>query len=234
MGGAEDSENEVSQVLPQAYAGLTIQIYQLKSIKEPLRRWTTQIKACMDGILRVSASEMVGIGPLVLGQEQDVSSQLAHIELLERESQAYSARIQHTLEGLSSLMQFVSEHVQRSKSVRERLRLLSFNSIIEASHLGAKADAVLAIAKTIQEISAEWSQVTDRSGHAMKEMQTLVDQTKTMMEAFSEASNERLREAQAQTRIGLENLRAAAAFAAEQSRKMEIITATNAGEERGG
>ena len=55
-------------------------------------------------------------------------------------------------------------------------------------------------------------------------MQTLVNQTKKMMEAFSEASNEKLREAQVQTGAGLENLRAAAAFAAKQSREMEAIT----------
>ena len=225
MGSGEKSENEVARDLSQAYAGLTIQIYQLKSIKATVETWTTQIKACMEGILRVSASEMVALGPLVQGQEQDVSSQLVHIELLERESQSYSAKIQHTLEGLSSLMQFVGEHVHRSKSIRSRLQLLSFNSIIEANHLGAKADTVLAIAKTIQEISSEWNQITDRSGRAMEDMQTMVNQTKTMMEVFSEASNERLREAQAQTRIGLENLRTAAAFAAEHSRKMEIITA---------
>ena len=224
IGEAENSKNGIVQDFPQAYAGLTIQIYQLKSIKVTVETWTMQIKTCMDGILRVSASEMVGIGPTVLGQERDVSSQLAHIELLERESQSYSARIQHTLEGLSSLMQFVSEHVRRSKSVRDRLRLLSFNSIIEASHLGTKADAVLAIAKTIKEISAEWNQITDRSGRAMEEMQALMNQTNTMMEAFSESSNEKLREAQFQTRAGLENLRAAAAFAAKQSQEMEMIT----------
>ena len=219
-----NSETEMTQDFPQAYAGLTIQIYQLKSIKATVETWTTQIKSCMAGILRVSASEMLGIGPMVLQQERDVSSQLAHIELLERESQSYSAHIEHTLAGLSSLMQFITEHVQRSKSIRDRLRLLSFNSIIEASHLGTKADAVLAIAKTIKEISGEWAQITERSVRAMEEMQSLIDQTKQVMEAFSEASNEKLREAQAETSTGLDNLRQAAAFAASQSREMEAIT----------
>ena len=219
-----NSETEITQDFPQAYAGLTIQIYQLKSIKATVETWTTQIKSCMAGILRVSASEMLGIGPMVLQQERDVSSQLAHIELLERESQSYSAHIEHTLAGLSSLMQFITEHVQRSKSIRDRLRLLSFNSIIEASHLGTKADAVLAIAKTIKEISGEWAQITERSVWAMEEMQSLIDQTKQVMEAFSEASNEKLREAQGEASTGLDNLRQAAAFAASQSREMEAIT----------
>lgn len=45
-----------------------------------------------------------------------------------------------------------------------------------------------------------------------------------MMGAFSEASNERLREAQVQTTAGLDNLRTAVAFAASQAREMETAT----------
>jgi hypothetical protein len=224
MRDAGNSESGTGQDFPQAYAGLTIQIYQLNSVKGTVESWTAQIKTCMAGILRVSASEMVGIGPMVLQQERDVSSQLTHIELLERESQSYSAQIQRTLQGLSTLMQFVTEHVQRSKSIRDRLRLLSFNSIIEASHLGTKADAVLAIAKTIKEISGEWAQITERSVRAMEEMQSLIDKTNQVMEAFSEASNKKLREAQVETSTGLDNLRKAAAFAANQCREMEAVT----------
>ena len=224
MPGVANSASTGPQDFSAAYAGLTIQIYQLKSIQATVENWISQIKRCMSGILRVSASELVEIGPMVLTHELNVSSQLAHIELLERKSQAYNARIQQTLEGLSSLLQFVDEHAQRSTSIRNRLRLLSFNSIIEAKHLGAKAEAVLAIAKTINEISSDWSQVNDRCGHATGEMEALMKGASATMEAFSEASNERLREAQAQTRIGLENLRTAAAFAADQTAKMEAIT----------
>ncbi len=220
-----DSGSGLAQEFAQAYAGLTIQIYQLESIQATVENWTSQMKTCMEGILRVSASELVRIGPMVLAQEREVSRQLEHIELLEGESRACSARIQHTLEGLSSLMQFVSEHVQRSRSIRNRLRLLSFNSIIEASRFGSKAQAVLAIARTIKEISAEWSQITDRSGKAMEEIQALVEQTNQAMVAFSAASNERLREAQDQARVSLDNLRTAAAFAAGRSREMESVTA---------
>ncbi len=178
----------------------------------------------MGGILRVSASEVVGIGPVVLDQERDLSSQLAHIERLERESQAYSERIQRTFGGLANLMQLVSEHLQRSKSVRGHLQLLTFNSIIEASHLGTQAAAILAIANCIKGISAEWGQITDQTGQAMQEVLDLVKQTNEAMGAFSEASNERLREAQVQTKAGLDNLRTAAAFAASQAQEMEVAT----------
>jgi len=224
MRGAEDSEDGVARELPRAYAGLTIQIYQLRSIKETVANWTSQIRACMSGILKVSAGEVVGIGPAVLEQEQKVSSQLARIELLERESQGYSERIQRTLGGLSNLMQLVSELLQRSKSIRDRLRLLAFNAIIETSHLGTQADVILAISKSIKEISAAWSQITDQSGHAMQEILNLVKQTNKVMEAFSQARNESLREAQVQTRAGLDNLRTAAEFAGRQAQEMKAAT----------
>jgi uncharacterized phage infection (PIP) family protein YhgE len=178
----------------------------------------------MEGILRVSATDVAGIGPTVLEQERELSAQFTHIERLERESQAYSERIQRTLGGIGNLMHLVREHLQKSKSVRNHLQLLTFNSIIEASHLGIQAAAILAIARSIKGVSAEWSQVTDQSGQAMQEVLVLAKRTNELMEAFSEGSNEKLREAQAQTRAGLENLRTAAAFAAGQAQEMKAAT----------
>jgi hypothetical protein len=224
MHGDGNPESEVAQELASAYAGLTIQIYQLRTIKETIATWASQIRTCMGGILRVSATDVVGIGPAVLELERDLSSQLVHIERLERECQAHSARIQGAFGGLSSLMQLVREHLRRSKSVRSHLQLLTFNSIIEASHLGTQAAAILAIANCIKGISAEWGQITDQTGQAMQEVLNLEKQTNEAMGAFSEASNERLREAQVQTAAGLGNLRTAAAFAAGQAR--EMVTAT--------
>jgi transcription antitermination factor NusG len=109
-------------------------------------------------------------------------------------------------------------------SVHNHLRLLTFNSIIEASHLGTQAAAILAIANCIKGISAEWTQITDQTGQVMQEVLNLEKHTNEAMEAFSEANNERLREAQAQTAAGLDNLRTAATFAASQAQ--EMVTAT--------
>jgi len=53
---------------------------------------------------------------------------------------------------------------------------------------------------------------------------TLVKQTNEVMEAFSEASNQSLRQAQTQTRTGLEGLREAAAFAARQGEELKTAT----------
>jgi hypothetical protein len=222
---AETSEDGVTEELSRAHAGLAVQIYQLRNVKDTVASWISQIRTCLSGILRVSTSEVVEIGPVVLAQERKVSSQLVRIERLESEGEAYSEKIRHTLGGLANLTQLVGEHLQRSKSIRDRLRMLAFNSIIEASHLGIKADVILAISKSIKEVSASWSQVTDHSEQAMKEILILVKQTNHVMEAFSPAGNEKLREAQAQTRSGLDNLRNAAEFAGLQAHEMEAATA---------
>jgi ElaB/YqjD/DUF883 family membrane-anchored ribosome-binding protein len=220
MHGGEE-ENAIDEELPQSYAGLIIQVAQMKTVQNSVTHWISQIRSCLSGIVGVSTSALLGIGPMVLEQEQTVSSQLARIALLEQSGEAYLKRIRDTLGGLSNLMQLVSEHLQRSKSIRDRLRLLAFNSIIEASHLGTQADAILAISKSIKEISASWSQITVHSEQVMQEILKLVEQTNQVMEAFSPASNERLREAQSQTASGLENLRSAAECTDQLAHKMK-------------
>ena len=216
-----EDTNMIAEEMPQSYAGLIIQVAQMKTVQNSVTKWISQIRSCMSGILGVGTSDLVGIGPMVLEHERSVSSQLARIAALEHSGQAYVKKIQHTLGGLSNLMQLVSEHLQRSKSIRDRLRLLAFNSIIEASHLDAQADAILAISKCIKDISASWGEITSHSELVMQEILTLVERTNLVMEAFSPASNERLREAQAETATGLENLRAAAEFADQQAQKMK-------------
>lgn len=224
MHEAEESAGSIDQELPQVYAGLLIQACQLQTIKVTVAKWIAQIRECLGGILQVSTSEVVGIGPVVLAQERKVSAQLVRIEKLESEGQAYSERIRGTLGGLANLMQLVDDHLKRSKSIRERLRLLAFNSIVEASHLGTQADVILAISKSIKEVSLSWSTITDQSGQAMREILNLVTHTNQVMAVFSPAGNEELREAGAQTRKGLDNLRSAAEFAARQAANMQGAT----------
>jgi len=224
--GAESSNTEVAKELSLCYAGLRIQIAQMRSIADTVANWTSQIKTCMKDILRMSTSDVFGIGRTVLEQERRVTSQLACIEVLEGEGQAYSEKTQHSVAGLSNLMQLVSEHVERAESVRNRLRLLAFNSIIEASHLGTEANAILAISKSIKDVSTEWGQITDQSQAALQAILQLVKQTNQMMEAFSETSNQRLHEAQLQTKAGLDNLRNAANFTASRANEMKIANQT--------
>ncbi len=216
----KNTDAEISQSL----AGLTIQIYQLRTIKETVANWASQIRTCMGGILRISTSEVAGIGTVILRQESDVSGHLAHIEILEGESQAYGERIQSAVRELATLMQLVGEHLKRSKSVRAHLQLLTFNSIIKARRLGTQSRPILAIAQNIEETSAEWKQITDQSGQSMRQIMALAEQTDQVMEAFSDASNESLRAAQAQTRAGMEGLREAAASAAAKATEMKTAT----------
>jgi uncharacterized phage infection (PIP) family protein YhgE len=215
---------EVSQEQARAHAGVSIQIYQLQNIRASITNWTTQIRSCMGVILSASATGLAGISPLVLEQEQQASIKLAHIEQLESESHRYSERIRQSVGGHSSLLALVGEHVERAKVVRQLLHLLSLNSIVEASRLGDKANAILEIGKGITSLSSEWGEITDQSEHAMQEILALVDRTSTLLEAFSDDGHQELRTAQAQMRGGLASLREAAAFTAGQARKIQAAT----------
>ena len=209
---------------PKILAGLAIQVYQLRSIGETVSNWVSQIGHCTDNILRISSSDVAAIGPMVLAQERELSAQLARIESLEAECETDNEEVQSTFTGLSNLMQLVSEHLKKSKYVRDRLQLLTFNSIVEASHLGAKADAILEISQSIKRISIDWSAMTDKSAQAMDEILSLVGQASDGMQAFSQQGCAGLEEAQAETKAGLENLRGAARFVAERAAQVEVAT----------
>jgi DNA repair exonuclease SbcCD ATPase subunit len=222
--GVEEHQHPGPDEPPSIRAGQAIQIYQLRSIRETVGCWITQIGTCMESILRISSSDVVRIGPAVVEQEKKISSQLARIGQLEQECMADSKEVQSALAGLSNLMELVGEHLARSRSVRDRLQLLTFNSIIEASRLGAQADAILEISKSIKRISSSWSEMTDGSAQAMEEILGLVEKSKAEMKSFSQEGSDGLREAQSLTRGGLEHLRAAAGFAAAQATEIEAST----------
>jgi hypothetical protein len=189
-----------------------------------VHQWVEQIGTCMDGILRISSAELVTIGPIVLEQERNLTAHLTRIEELERDCEGENEEVRNTFTGLSSLMELVSEHVEKSRYVRDRLQLLTFNSIVEANHLGAKADAILEISQSIKRISLTWSDMTDRSAQAMKEILALVDGAKERMRAFAVGGNDALVAAQAETRQGLENLRGTALCVAHLVEEVEGTT----------
>ena len=215
-GGAE-AGNRPSRIS----AGLAIQIYQLKSIRATVDDWTSQIRRCMAGILKISSSEVKGIGPMVLDQERDLAQQLARIDAIEKECQANTAKVEKTFADLSVLMQLVSEDLEKSRSVRDRLQVLTFNSIIEASHLGTQADAILEISQSIKRISALWSEMTEQSAKAKEEILGLVEQARKGIDAGSQPGEDGLQKAQVETRAGLESLRAAASFSSTQAAQIE-------------
>jgi hypothetical protein len=206
------------------HAGLSIQIAQLRAIRETITEWASQIQACMGSIFRISASDLVGVGPLVLEQEESMSAQLFNIDSLERECKSYGEKLRSTLDGISHLSELVKEHIQKSESARNRLRLLTFNSVVEASHLGAKADAICVIADGIAEVSVEWNKISEHSGAALQEILSLSDQINRVIATFSQASDENLQKAQEKTATGLKNLRSAASFAVMQGKRIETVT----------
>jgi len=217
MNVAEDAEELALQGGAIFSSGLVIQSYQLRSIEETIGHWMTRIGTCLEGILRISSSDLVAICPLVLEQEKNLSVELAHIESLERECQKDNLEVQGAISGLSNLMQLVGEHVEKSRYVRDRLQLLTFNSIIEANHLGSQADAILEISQSIKRVSLSWSELTDRSAQAMVEILELVEKAKSEMNAFSSEENGALEVAAAETARGLGNLREAAVFVSEKA-----------------
>lgn len=87
-----DAANGSTVEVPRIAAGLVIQAYQLRSIRETMGSWVAQIRMCMDGILRISCSDVLGIGTLVLEQERGLASELARIGALEQECQEEQRR----------------------------------------------------------------------------------------------------------------------------------------------
>jgi hypothetical protein len=204
-----------------ALAGVTIQIAQLQHIEATVDTWISRIRACMGEIVKVSASQLVGIGPMVLEQEREVFAKLSHIELLESESKNYTARIRRTVGDHASLAQLIDRQVRKASVVRQLLHLLSLNSIVEASRLGNSANAILEIGNGILELSSEWARITEQSEALMREIAGLVQRIDCLMRTFSEDGDDALCVAQIQTREGLGSLREAAEFASSQCKEIE-------------
>jgi hypothetical protein len=219
------SGEETAQDHPLGFAsaGLTIQGAQLKTIKTTIENWTSQIGRCMTAIRQLSASDVINVGPIVLRQERELSSQLAHIEILQQKSQEYGGKMQSTLAGLSTMAEQINGHLRQSHAIRDRLRLLMFNSLIEAHRLGARGIVVSAIASLIRGVSEQWNLITDHSKLTLNEMNNLVDQTNRVMEVFSEASHKTMREDQEQTRAALDEVRNGAAFVAEEAAQIQTL-----------
>lgn len=222
--GSAEAENNPSAALAAMHAGLAIQVEQLKLIRETVAAWISQAGRCMEMIGQLSASELAGVGPLVLQQEGELSAQLAQIQQLQQKSQGYGGKIRQAEEGLSSLLALVNEHLARAQEIRERLQLLTFNSLIEANRLKERGVVVASISNLIKVVSFEWDVVTDNSRDALTEMTALLEKTKEEMEVFSESTAEMLREGQAKTRATLDDVRRVAALVAKETELMDGIT----------
>ena len=205
-----------------ASLGITVQMCQLQQVRDTVANWMSRIKDCLDGMLKVSATNLAGISPIVRAREREISAALAHIELLESQSKARSKVICRTIGEHSTLLRLIDEQVKQAAVTRQTLHLLSLNTIIEADRLGAEANAVLELGRGISDLSLAWSQITDQSGQAFKEISELVVRIGVLKEAFSQAGEQRLRQAQVHVRAGLQRLQATSECAAKQASDIEL------------
>jgi hypothetical protein len=209
---------------------LRIQSYQLRRIRETVEGWTVQIRTCLEGIGRIASSDILALEPAVLAEERSLSLQLEGIERVEEACVAADEKVRASFAGIAGLMHLVNEHLERSRTVRDRLQLLMFNSIVEASHLGTQADGILAISTTIKRIAVDWSRTTSESEKAVAEIAVLVEASGRTLAVFAEGQRLQMKEARSAMREGLQILRGAAACA--EAKGLEIQEQTHVVRER--
>jgi len=221
IGAAEGSAAGREGEWERIQSGLTIQAAQLRSVRQTAESWLAQMGSCIEGILEVSAGEVAGIGPAVLAQERRLAGQLAAIEALEARCRSGSAQMEATCAGLTRLTDLIDEHLRESLAVRERVRLLMFNSIVEAGRLGTQADAMMEIARSIQLVAGAWNDAAEGIRAARDEVGRLGEAVETGWGAFVGAGEDALDRLREETTASQETLRVVAALATEKAADIE-------------
>jgi hypothetical protein len=224
-GEIADCDGQVSDLNARSSLILKIQTLQIESARTSTEGWAFKINRCLESILHVSSSDVVAIGARILVQERGLSTQLARIEHLEHECEADDAEIEACLAGLGDLMRITKTHLERSRFTRDRMRLLNFNSMIEARHLGSQATAVLEITRNIGRISTGWSALTDRSGDTLNAMLTSSARAEEAHRRRTRVSMDDLGNARKQSQAGLRALFHAASVANSNGKKIEVAVA---------
>jgi hypothetical protein len=122
-------------------------------------------------------------------------------------------------------MRITKAHIEQSRMARDRMRLLNFNSMIEARHLGIQASAILEITRNIGRISAAWSELTDRSGVTLETMFSSSAQAEETHRARTGASMEELCNARLESEAALRGLSEAASTANANGEKIAVSVA---------
>jgi hypothetical protein len=202
-------------------ATLKIQRMQLECARTSTEDWIAQIDQCLEGIMSISSSHVLAIGAEILEQQRSLATQLERFESIERDFEGDYEAIEHCLKDLNNLSRLVEECLARSRSARDRMQLLNFNSMIEARNLGSRAAAVLEIARNISRISSAWGTLTDRSGTAMADLLAASSSAEQANRAVAQATKESLAQSRRESRTGLELMQSGAAAAAEQGVRVE-------------
>ena len=219
-----------AEIGPRAAAILKVQSLQLESARSSTNGWIQQINQCLESILHVGAGDVIAIGGRIKQQERSLASQLEQIELLERDCGADDTEIEACFAGLASLMQTTRTHLEQSRLARDRMRLLNFNSMIEARHLGSQATSVLEITRNIGRISANWSALTGRSGDTLEAMFAASTQAEEAHRTRARAGIDELQSARKQSGSSLESLLHASAIANANGEKIDRSVSTLHGE----
>jgi hypothetical protein len=189
---------------------LRVQVFQGENIIRTMEAWTSQIDECLESILNVSQSRLERVSQLVLGQEKDLFGRLVAIEAIERECESDSAEIEEAFSGLSRLLGLVQEHSQIARVTRDRLQLLSFNSMIESRNLGSRVDVMLEVSRNVVRMASQWAQMAERSGATQAEMQRLMDEAQAGITTETVQKKNELRAARLEVVSVLEGLKCAA------------------------
>ena len=200
--------------------GLRVQVLQLENVKAAMESWTSQIDECLESICAVSQTRLERVAPMVLAQEEQLSGRLRQIESIEGECESDSLEAAEAFASLSTLVALVAEHARIAQMTRDRLEMLSFNSIIEARNLGAKADVMLEISKNVTRIASGWGVTAKQSAITRAELKQRMDETQATITIVREERDVALREARSAIAGALGDLRSAAQCAAGNAAEM--------------
>lgn len=216
--GSEPNPEEIALML-------RVQTLQLENIRQTMSAWSAQIDACLESILEVSQSRLERVAPMVLGHEKQLFQRLVEIESIEKECQNDSVEVEEAFSGLSSLLALVSDNSQTSRITRDRLKLLSFNSVIESRNLGGKTGVMLEISRNITRIASEWGDIAQESASIQAEIQQLMDQAQAAIGVLTRNEHHELRAARLDIVSALDELRGAAQSNVANAASMGTLTA---------
>ncbi len=105
------------------------------------------------------------------------------------------------------------------------LKLLTFNSRIEAKQLGRRGSGVSAIAKLIAGLAADWSGIADGLRGTIEQIAGNYQSMHETTGVFSDANSALTGEDQPQTETRLEQVNGVATFVAKAAEEMQALTA---------
>lgn len=203
---------------------LRVQARQLANVRQAMDGWSAQIDECLESILHISQTRLESATPRILAQEKLLSGHLAEIEEVEKECESDSAGVEEALSDVSGLLSLVREHSGAARLTRDRLQLLSFNSIIESRNLGGKADVMQEISRTLTRIASEWREMAQKSASTQDEIQRMLDEAHAGMASLSLEKDRELQNARLDIVNALGDLKTAAQSAAAHAADMGKLT----------